>query len=196
MLSSWLKVLGSQSVMPARLCKQCCLTCAGPLKAEALVPFLSAYIKGAAANGSAPGSDPSASADASMDEPSPEADAGAGNDTTSERPEPPQPPPPDLYDLDMDKVDTLLEDDRVWMIATYAGEHARHCYTADAVPPPHPFPACSVECTVQRLLVGGLVLDEFDEMASFRAAAHMRTDMRLASQCDVKIHVARLTSLG
>ena len=102
--------------------KQCCGTYAGPLKAEALVPFLSAYIKGAAANGSATGSDTAAGAEASKEEPSPEADSGAGNDTTGERPEAPQMPPPDLYDLDLDKVDMLLEDDRVWMIATYAGE--------------------------------------------------------------------------
>ncbi len=124
------------------------------------MPFLSAYIKGAATNGSAPGSDPSAGADASTEQPPPEADGGAGNETTGERPEPPQPPPPDLYDLDLDKVDMLLEEDRVWMIATYAGEHARHFHACDADHPPNHAPACSNELAVRRLSVRGMLSDE------------------------------------
>ena len=98
------------------------MTCAGPLKAEALVPFLSAYIKGAAASGSDPGASTLADADASEEEPTPEADTGAGDDTAGDRPEAPQMPPPDIYDLDLEKVDLLLEEERVWMIATYDGE--------------------------------------------------------------------------
>ncbi len=88
------------------------------------MPFLSTFIKGAAAASDATsGSSEAPSGDATDEEPSPEAEAGgASNDTAGERAEAPKAPVPDIYDLDLDKVDTLLDEDSVWLIATYAGE--------------------------------------------------------------------------
>ena len=96
----------------------------GALKAEALVPFLSNFIKGAAAASDGTSSSSEApSGDATDQEASADAEAGgASNDTAGERAEAPKAPVPDLYALDLDKVDTLLEEDSVWLIATYAGE--------------------------------------------------------------------------
>ncbi len=99
---------------------------AGALKAEALVPFLSTFIKGAAAASDATsGSSEAPSGDATEEEPSAETSAdGKINDTAGERAEAPQVAMPDLYDLDLEKVDTLLDEDSVWLIATYTGAPA------------------------------------------------------------------------
>ena len=88
------------------------------------MPFLSTFIKGAAAAGDATsGSSNAPPSGATDEEPLAEMEAGgASNDTAGERAEAPQAPVPDLYDLDLDKVDTLLDEDSVWVIATYAGE--------------------------------------------------------------------------
>ena len=96
---------------------------AGALKAEAIVPFLSNFLKGAAATDGTASSSTASPGNASEEEPSAQPDAGgASNDTAGERFDAPKAPPPDLYALDLEKMDTLLEEDSVWLIATYAGE--------------------------------------------------------------------------
>ena len=87
------------------------------------MPFLSNFIKGAAAASNTTYSSSEApSGDAPDEEPSAEGGAGAeSNDTAGDRADAPKAPVPDIYDLDLEKVDTLLEEDSVWLIATYAG---------------------------------------------------------------------------
>ena len=92
------------------------------MKAEALVPFLSNFLKGAAASDSSASSTTAPSKDTADGESSAQSEAAGGsNDTAGGRPDAPQAVMPDVYDLDLEKVDTLLEEDTVWLVATYAG---------------------------------------------------------------------------